>query len=192
MKGNGKLQNILVFICLISVPTLLGAMCGYWLCLLLFVRGKFLIPFAIPEWLFWAIGGIIPIAALLQNLLIFRFYLYLKDVKKTMLGRTMLDFLTGFVPFWMVLFPWTLFWSTTCKTKHIAPHDAVQLFLSVLNGYLSGLPLLINAFIAAATIAIFVAFVMQSFRNLFGEYIAAFRLSRQRIQSGDGCVSAGN
>lgn len=183
---------MLVFATLISLPTLLGAMCGFWLCLMVFVKGKFIIPFDIPEWIFWVTGGIIPVATLLQNLAIFRFYLILQDLQSEKLKQPLLDFLAGFLPLWSILFCWTLFWSTVCKIGHLPPRDEMQLLVNVFSGYLTGLPLLLNAFIAAASAGIFIAFVIQALRNLVHAFVGERKLSRKSVQAGDGCIATGN
>jgi len=187
-----KLKNLLLFASLMSVPTLIGAICGYWLCLMVFVKGKSIIPFDIPEWIFWVAGGIIPVATLLQNLAIFKFYLILQDLSNQKLKQLLLDFLTGFLPLWSILFCWTLFWSTVCKIGHLPPRDEMQLLDTVLKGYITGLPLLLNAFIAAACIGIFIAFVIQALRNLIREFVLERKLSGQGIQAGDSGVATGN
>jgi hypothetical protein len=187
-----KFLNLIFFSLLISIPTLLGAMCGYWLCLMVFVKGKSLIPFEIPEWIFWIAGGIIPVATLLQNLAIFKFYLILQDLGNPKLKQSLLDFLCGFLPVWSILLCWTLFWSTVCKIGHLPPRDEMQLLFNVVTGYVAGLPLLINAFIAAASVGIFIAFVLQALRNLLQEYSRGRKLSGQGIQAGDSGVATGN
>jgi len=171
----------MLFSLLISMPTLFGAICGYWLCLVVFVKGKAIIPFDIPEWMFWFAGGIIPVATLLQNIAIFRLYLILQNMQSVKIRRALLDFLAGFLPFWTIIFCWTLFWSTICKIGHLPPKDEAQLMWQVLIGYLAGLPLLINAFIAAASAGIFIAFFIQASRNLVCAFIAERKMS---IESG--------
>ena len=187
-----KFRNLVLFSLLISIPTLLGAMCGYWLCLMVFVKGKSLIPFEIPEWIFWIAGGIIPVATLMQNLAIFRFYLLLQDLENQNLKQSLLDFLSGFLPLWSILFCWTLFWSTICKIGHLPPRDEIGLLVSVMTGYVAGLPLLLNAFVAAASVGIFIAFLIQAFRNLTREFLSERKLSGQGVQAGNSGVATGN
>ena len=165
MNKRTRFTNLLVFFLLITTPTVFAALAANLLWRLIFVDLQGL--YVAPDWIYLTTCSIIPVIAFIQGLLFYSLYLRLLKFGQPIKSAG-IDFLLGFLPFWFVIFSWTMFWGTACKLNHLPAHNAEALFSKIMHAYAGGLPLLVNAFIASACIGIFVAFLLHAFRSVFG------------------------
>ncbi len=191
MSISRKGVNLFVFGTLILLSTAMGALMGYWLCLMVYAAPYNTITFKVPSWLYWATGMLIPVVSFLQALLLFKLYLFVQTFENEPWEGLVSILIAFFVPLWILISPWTLLWGTLGKWHHVAPADAVSTLISIVNASVCGSGLLINAFIAAMCVAIYGTFVIQALRNLFGDFVA-FKLPGQTVQTGESCASPGS
>lgn len=164
MNRRTRLTNLLVFFLLITTPTAFAALAANLLWRLIFadLQGLYVAPY----WIYLTTCSIIPLIAFGQGLVFYFLYLCLQKSEEPIKSAG-LDFLLGFLPFWFVVFSWTMFWGTACKLDHLPTNNAEVLLSKIIHAYAGGLPLLLNAITASVCVGIFVAFLLHAIRRVF-------------------------
>lgn len=180
-----KAVNLIAFAILLTLSAITSGFMGYLLCQLIYVAPYNLYTFAIPKWLFWATGSILPILSLLQTLVLFRVCLYVQGLKPKHIKAKLLPFAITFVPSWILLSPWAMMWALLCKWQRLCPNTAEATYFNVLKATFEGITLLAPMLIIAACFALYSTCIWLAFKNVFGDYLP-------NAPTGDSCGATGN
>lgn len=166
-----KAINLLALAILMTLSAITSGFMGYLLCQLLYVAPYNLYTFAIPKWLYWATGVILPIFSLVQTLVLFKVCLYVQELKAKHIKDKLLPFAITFVPSWLLMSPWAMMWALLCKWHRLPPNTAEATYLNVLKASFEGLTLLSPMLIIAACFALYSTCIWLAFKNVFAGYL---------------------
>ncbi len=166
-----KAINLFAFGVLLALSAITSGFMGYLLCQLIYVAPYNLYTFAIPKWLYWATGIILPILSLVQTLVLFKFCLLVQGLKAKRIKDKLLPFAITFVPSWLLLSPWAMMWALLCKWHRLCPNTAEATYFNVLKATFEGITLLTPMLIIAACFALYSTCIWLAFKSVFSDYL---------------------